>query len=180
MTQAAAKHPDRNEPVTLLLADDGLVPNNPRLPLVLYHGAIALSGHADPAARFEREFARNGWGDAWRNGIYDFVHFHSMIHEVLGIAAGHARVRFGGKLGRELDLVAGDVAVLPAGTGHQRISASPDLLVVGAYPPEGTFDLCRPTLAEHARARETIPFVPLPKYDPLFGEQGPLIRLWGS
>ncbi len=68
----------------------------------------------------------------------------------------------------------GDVAVLPAGTGHQRISSTPDLLVIGAYPPDGHYDLCRGTSAEHARALETIPRVPLPQTDPLFGADGPL------
>jgi uncharacterized protein YjlB len=97
---------------------------------------------------------------------------------VLGIAAGKARVRFGGKNGEELDVEAGDVAVLPAGTGHQRVSSTPDLLVIGAYPPDGHYDLCRGTSAEHARALETIPRVPLPQTDPLFGADGPLTKLW--
>jgi len=114
----------------------------------------------------------------WRNGIFPFVHYHSQIHEVLGIAHGHARVRFGGDHGEVLDVAAGDIAVLPAGTGHQRISATPDLLVIGAYPPEGHYDLCRGTAAEHARASATIPRVPLPETDPLYGATGPLTRLW--
>lgn len=43
----------------------------------------------------EKVFNVNGWGDAWRNGIYDFVHYHSMTHEVLGVAQGlgHATAR---------------------------------------------------------------------------------------
>jgi uncharacterized protein YjlB len=77
-----------------------------------------------------------------------------------------------------LEIAAGDVAVLPAGTGHQRLSASGDLLVVGAYPPAGTYDLCRATPADCARARATIPSVPLPATDPLYGADGPLPALW--
>ena len=131
------------------------------------------------AEMLERTFERNGWGHGmWRNGIYPFPHYHSMIHEVLGIARGRARVRFGGARGEELEVAAGDVAVLPAGTGHQRLSATSDLLVIGAYPPSGRYDLCRGTAAEHTRARAAIPHVPLPETDPLFGAAGPLTRLW--
>jgi uncharacterized protein YjlB len=36
-------------------------------------------------------FDENGWGDSRRNGIYDYVHYHSRIHEVLGIARAKAR-----------------------------------------------------------------------------------------
>jgi uncharacterized protein YjlB len=87
-------------------------------------------------------------------------------------------VRFGGNKGEELEVEAGDVAVLPAGTGHQRLSSTPDLLVIGAYPPGGHYDLCRGTSAEHARALATIARVPLPATDPVLGADGPLVRLW--
>ena len=26
-------------------------------------------------------FEANGWGDTWRDGIYDYVHYYSRIHE---------------------------------------------------------------------------------------------------
>src|SRR6266446_3685039 len=130
-------------PHTFLFADDGLVPNNPRLPFVVYRNAIDLAGAPDPATRIEETFARNGWGDMWRNGIYPYVHYHSMIHEALGVARGRAKVRFGGDNGREIEIAARDVAILPAGTGHQCLSRSPDLVVIGAYPPSGKYDLCR-------------------------------------
>jgi uncharacterized protein YjlB len=114
----------------------------------------------------------------WRNGIYPYVHYHSMIHEALGVARGRAKVRFGGDNGREIEIAAGDVAILPAGTGHQCLSRSPDLVVIGAYPPSGKYDLCRGSKAEHARALASIPQVPLPAADPLFGPKGPLVALW--
>ena len=168
------------EPLAVMLADDGIIPNNPTLPLLVYRRALDLAGTPDPEHVIEETFARNGWGDMWRNGIYPFTHYHSMIHEALGIARGRAKVRFGGPRGEDLDIAAGDVAVLPAGTGHQRLFASPDLMVIGAYPPSGKYDLCRGSKAEHARALTSIPQVPLPAADPVFGPQGPLVALWRS
>lgn len=164
-------------PETLHFLDDGAVPNNP-LPFLIYRSVVRRDGRFDPASVLEVLFAQNGWGRSWRNGIYDYVHYHSQIHEVLGIARGQGRVRFGGDHGVEVDVAAGDVAVLPAGTGHQRLTASADLLVVGAYPPEGTYDECRGKPDEHEHALKTIPRVPLPQTDPLFGNEGPLRRLW--
>ncbi|MGH6770173.1 MAG: hypothetical protein ACRECO_14250 [Xanthobacteraceae bacterium] len=166
------------EPLALLFADDGSIPNNPRLPFLLYRSGIDLAGTPDPEDVIERTFARHQWGDMWRNGIYPYAHYHSMIHEAIGIARGRARVRFGGGQGRELELAAGDVAVLPAGTGHQGLWTTPDLVVIGAYPKVGKYDLCRGSKAEHARAIETIPDVPVPETDPVHGEDGPLLIMW--
>src|SRR5579862_9121734 len=107
---------------THLFADDGIVPNNPVLPLVLYRGALGSDG--DLALRCERMFAANGWPGAWRNGIYGHHHYHSTAHEVLGIARGSARVRLGGEHGATVELRAGDVVVIPAGVAHKRECAS--------------------------------------------------------
>ena len=139
--------------------DDGVIPNNARWPLVLYRGAVSLPGRLDPAAVMEDLFDRNGWRDSWRNGIYDYVHYHSRIHEVLGIAKGSAKVRFGGNKGKTVKLKAGDVAILPAGTGHQCLAASSDFLAVGAYPPSGTYDECTKSGSNMPRALKTIPKV---------------------
>jgi uncharacterized protein YjlB len=159
--------------------DDGVIPNNARWPLVLYRGAVSLPADLDPAAIMEDLFERNGWGDSWRNGIYDYVHYHSRIHEVLGIAKGNGAVRFGGNRGKTIQLKAGDVAILPAGTGHQCLASGPDFLVVGAYPPSGTYDECTKS-EEHARALKTIPKVGRPRKDPVYGSKGPLLSAWKS
>src|ERR671938_1556326 len=118
--------PDR-EPERHLFADDGRIPNNPRLPLLVYRRALEPSP-PDPAAAFEAAFARNGWTGAWRDGIYGFHHYHSTSHEVLGIARGRVRVRLGGEGGLATELRAGDVVVIPAGVGHKNEGATPDLL----------------------------------------------------
>jgi uncharacterized protein YjlB len=163
---------------TFTFADDGLVPNNPDLPLILYRGPVRLSKSLDPAAMFEELFELNGWSNSWRDGIYDYVHYHPGIHEVLGIARGRAKVQFGGPSGRELEVRAGDVVVLPAGTGHRQLSATKDLLVVGAYPPAGKYEDLRATKEEHDRALAQIPKVAIPRCDPVYGKEGPLLRLW--
>jgi uncharacterized protein YjlB len=164
------------EPLTFVFADDGLVPNNP-MPFLVYRGAINVA-NAHPEATIEGLFGANGWGDMWRNGVYDYLHYHATVHEALGVARGHARVRFGGDRGQEFEISAGDVAILPAGTGHQRLSASPDFCVIGAYPPGPPMQITRPTPDNHAKALKTIPKVELPKTDPVRGKAGPLVRLW--
>jgi uncharacterized protein YjlB len=168
----------RRKPNVFRFADDGVIPNNSDLPFIVYRSPVRLVDVPDPAALFEVLFARNGWKGSWRNGIYDYVHYHSRIHEVLGIARGEARVRFGGSRGRVAQLRAGDVAILPAGTGHERLDQRGDLLVVGAYPASGKYDECRTSAEEHERAVKTIPKVPLPRKDPVYGSGGPLTHVW--
>jgi uncharacterized protein YjlB len=127
---------------------------------------------------FEVLFKGYGWTGQWRDGIYPYLHFHTKAHEVLGIARGWARVQFGGKKGRTLALKAGDAVVLPAGTGHRRIAASKDLLVVGAYPKGSDYDEPKPEEADPKYARKRIAAVPAPRCDPLYGAGGPLTTLW--
>ena len=101
-----------------VLGDDGLIPNNAKLPLVLYRQALALGGSSEPERALEALFRSNGWRGAWVEGIYDVHHYHSTAHEVLGIAKGSAKVQLGGPGGLVVDLTAGDVVVIPAGVGH--------------------------------------------------------------
>ena len=148
------------------------------MPFIFYRGGIDLTGSPDPEELIEKTFAANGWGDMWRNGVYPYVQYHSMIHEVMAVARGRAKVRFGGDGGRAFDIVPGDVVILPAGTGHQGLTQSPDLLVIGAYPQSGKYDLCRGSKADRIKALASIPKVPAPETDPVFGTEGPLMALW--
>lgn len=163
---------------TFVIDDDGVFPGN-ALPVVLYRKAIT-PGHHDPAQGFIDRFESNGWGNAWRNGIFDFRHYHATTHEVLGCARGNVRVELGGPDGREVDLHAGDIVVLPAGTAHMNLGHSADYLIVGAYPPGRSADMCYGKEDERPQADREISALPLPHTDPVFGEEGPLLEAWSS
>lgn len=155
--------------------DDGAFPNS-KLPLLLYKSAVAR-GEASPE-RMEELFAMGGWPPAWRSSIFTYHHYHSTAHEALGIASGSAHLTLGGPNGREFEVAAGDVIVIPAGVVHRRLSSSPSFLVVGAYPPGQSWDLLRGEPGERPLADQNIARVPLPKTDPVAGADGPLIREW--
>ena len=73
---------------------------------------------------------------------------------------------------------AGDAVLIPAGVGHKRLSASPDLLVIGAYPGGQRADLMREGAEDKAAVRERVAAVPMPGADPVAGKGGPMIELW--
>lgn len=161
----------------LLLEPNGWVPNNPRLPILIYPRAFAAQGN-DPAASIEAIFAANGWPPQWRDGIYDYHHYHTEGHEVLGIVSGQARLMMGGPDGYELDVSAGDVLLLPAGTGHCNLGSSDDFLVVGAYPPGQHPDICRQA-ADNTQLQR-IENLPFPDCDPVQGQQGAVNQYWAD
>jgi uncharacterized protein YjlB len=165
------------EVLTFLFGDAGAIPNNPALPLVVFKNAVERGSSADELARkFEELLPRGGWRAAWRWGVYDFPHYHSTAHEVLGCYRGSASLRLGHTKGVTLDIAPGDVVIIPAGVGHQNLGSSADFHVVGGYPAGQDADLMRAdaSASEQRAARERIARVPLPSGDPVFGARGPL------
>jgi uncharacterized protein YjlB len=157
----------------LQLSQNGWMPNNERLPVLLYRRAFSGDGLAD---RMEEDFQRNAWPAQWRNGVYTFHHYHSTAHEVLGFAAGSARLTLGGEGGHDVTVFAGDVLVLPVGTGHYLVHPDPGFLVVGAYPVGQHWDICRS--APDAAMTERMLHLPFPGSDPTIGRGGNLVRNW--
>ncbi|HKZ65676.1 MAG TPA: hypothetical protein VJ111_04945 [Chitinophagaceae bacterium] len=163
------------EPERLYFKDDGKIPNS-KYPLLLYRNAFKERGD-NGAAWLEQHFLQNNWSNSWRNGIFDFHHYHSITHEALGIYSGSALVHLGGEEGSKVKIQAGDIIVIPAGVGHKNL-ASEDLGVVGAYPDGMQYDLMREKPGERPQADENIAAVPIPAQDPLMGKNNGLLKIW--
>jgi len=173
-TTAGNRMHAETQPETIHLQANGWMPNNPKLPVLFYKAALDTKGGA--ASKCEALFTRNGWPPQWRNGVYTFHHYHSTTHEVLGFTRGEARLVLGGEGGREFHIRAGDVLLLPTGTGHCELTCSPDFQVIGAYPPGCHWDICR--AAPDTAALERMATMALPASDPVHGTHGPLTLHW--
>ena len=145
------------------------IPNHPSFAILIYRDVAAATRGAEACRAC---FSEHGWRGSWVNGVFAFHHFHSTSHEVLGVVAGRATLELGGPQGQAFEVAAGDVLVLPAGTGHRRAAADREFSVVGAYPAgQEDYDLLRgDDPAEVARARERIAALPAPPGDPVGGE----------
>jgi len=163
------------EVIRHILHDDGQFPNS-SLFLLIYKQAIKLPDNE--SSIFKKIFKSNNWKNSWLNGIYDYHHYHSVTHEVLGIYKGHANVQFGGPNGIAEDVSKGDVIIIPAGVAHKCNSASDDFKCIGAYPDGADYDIKKGKPSDRPKADENIQNVKLPDTDPVYGLDGPLILNW--
>lgn len=164
------------QPEKIFLEDDGQIPNN-SLPLLVYHNAFKDRG-SKGASWLESRFEENNWYNSWRNGVFNYHHYHSNTHEVLGVYSGSAKLHMGGESGKKIDVSAGDVIVIPAGVGHKNLGSSPDFRVVGAYPNGSSYDLKTGEEGERPDADSNIKNVPKPAKDPITGSDGGLTDIW--
>lgn len=159
--------------------DDGRIPNNPGLPLLVYPRVLGASDRSP--SRCKELLAQSGWGGAWVNGVFSYHHYHSSAHEVLCVVGGNASIAFGGPEGEKIEVEAGDAVVIPAGVGHCDAGSSGDFTVIGAYPRgQESYDLRIGEEGERPAVLENIRNVPLPEADPLLGEEGLLLRHWSG
>jgi uncharacterized protein YjlB len=157
---------------TMIFEQSDWVPNN-ALPVILYEAVFITKNGTQ---EFARLFTSHDWQGVWRNGVFDYQHYHSGAHEVLGVGKGHAKLLIGGPTGHIFDVRAGDCLLLPAGTGHMKVKASKDFEVVGAYPKGQEADI--QTKAPSRHEMESIARLPLPETDPVQGISGPMMTAW--
>lgn len=163
--------------VFTVLEDDGIFPNNAQLPLIVYKKALLLHPD-DDASTIEDVFKQNGWSNSWENGIFDYHHYHSITHEVIGVCTGTADFQLGGPKGVCVEVCRGDVLIIPAGVAHKCLKSSDDFSVVGAYPEGKEYDIMYGIEGERPKADENIAKVPVPDKDPVYGSEGPLKQNW--
>lgn len=163
---------------TITFKPKGKVPNS-RFPVLIYRGAIPASAGGTVADALEETFQKHDWLNNWRElGVYDYHHYHSTTHEVLGMARGHITLELGGKGGTVVKLTPGDVVVLPAGVSHHRLDNSSDSHMVGGYPEGRDWDLIRDEEISESDLRAAIKLIgslPIPDADPVTGEP---MTLW--
>jgi uncharacterized protein YjlB len=150
------------QPEKVFFKDDGSVPNS-KLPLLVYRQAFS-SDTRDLPNKIEEQLTGNSWIASWRASVFPFHHYHSTTHEALGVYRGSATLRLGGDSGKNFPASAGDVIVIPA--------------VVGAYPGGRRWDLLSGLPGERPQADRNIAEVPLPVTDPVYGRDGPLVKIW--
>lgn len=160
------------------IRDDGTFPNNP-LPVLFYKGVLKIPAFF-AAAVIKKLFRNNNWSNSWKYGIYEFNHYHSTTHEVLGVCKGRTTLLLGGNKGVKLEIEKGDVIIIPAGVAHKNLGNKNDVQCVGAYPEGMDYDMNYGKTGERPQADLNINKVPKPSTDPVFGTSGGLIKYWDS
>ncbi|KAK9791345.1 hypothetical protein WJX73_002544 [Symbiochloris irregularis] len=117
--------------------------------------------------------------------MFPFSHFHSNVHEALGIFRGSALLQFGGDADAAVqeDVSAGDLIVIPAGVAHKQVEAKGNFMMVGAYPKGApSWDCFKGEGGEQEwqQAMASIKRTRMPDQDPVFGSdpKAPLFEHW--
>lgn len=162
---------------TEIIEQNGEFPNNEKLPLLVYKGAMHLHPDESPDAIVEL-FRSNNWTNSWKDSVLHKHHFHTTTHEVLGIFCGKADIQFGGEGGLVIELVRGDAVVIPAGVAHKNLESSRDFVCIGAYPDGRDYDMNCGDSEDLKQLADSVKNVPIPATDPILGKDGPLVQHW--
>ncbi len=163
-------------PTLIQLNDNGTFPNS-KFPALLYKGVLDIP-LLFPATHVSHIFEKNNWGNSWDAGIFEYHHYHSTVHEVLGIYKGSTTVLLGGDDGKEVFIEKGDILVIPAGVAHKSLGDENDVGCVGAYPYAQPYDMNYGKPSERPKTDENLKRVPIPDNDPLQGDEAGLPDIW--
>lgn len=158
------------------LEDDGIFPNN-AMPALFYRQVLDLPP-LFAASYVKRIFKKNNWSNAWVYGVFEYHHYHSITHEVLGVLKGKTTIQLGGEKGAQIEVGAGDVLIIPAGVAHKNLGAENAIKCVGAYPDGRDYDINYGKTGERPRADRNIAKVPVPDFDPVFGLKAGIVKYW--
>jgi uncharacterized protein YjlB len=159
-----------------LLKPEGNIPNSP-LPVIHYKRIIELPFFF-PASYLRSLFKKNNWKNCWTSGIFEYDHYHSVTHEVMGVYKGKTTLQLGGKNGIKIKIEKGDVLIIPAGVAHRNLKKENAVKCVGAYPNGKNYDMNYGEKKELTRAIKNIKKVKMPKRDPVFGKTEGIIKFW--
>ena len=159
------------------LNDGEVFPNN-HLPILLYKGVLNLPV-LFPATHVINLFKKNNWYNAWIGGIFNYHHYHSNTHEVLGIYGGSTTLLLKGEDGLKITVKKGDVLIIPAGVAQKNLGDKNAVKCIGAYPFGSAFDMNYGKPGERPRTDKNIAAVPIPSFDPVYGTDRGLSKIWG-
>lgn len=162
--------------ITYTIQANETFPNNEFLPVLHYKNVLKLSWILNGLS-IRNLFRSNGWYNSWRDSIYDFDHYHSNTHEVIGAFRGRTEVMLGGESGQKILLERGDVLIIPAGVAHRNLTPKNNFKCIGAYPDGIDYDICQ-GLLERSKAIDNIKRVRVPKKDPVLGNMGEFRHYW--
>ncbi|GME45579.1 hypothetical protein GTA08_BOTSDO04745 [Neofusicoccum parvum] len=156
---------------------------NSSFPILVYRGV--LPNPLDEASTSEF-LQRNQWEKKGTWGAITTKHFHPNTHECYGIFQGSSELVLGeGGLdeggGVRFTVGAGDVVVVPAGVAHASISSGGGYKYIGVYPrgsPKWRNEWGKREVGEGDPLFDEIKAVPVPECDPVWGRNGPLLKIW--
>jgi uncharacterized protein YjlB len=156
--------------------DDGTFPNS-HLPVIFYKAVLKLPLFF-PALYIKKLFRKNNWKNSWKSGIFEYQHYHSVTHEVMGVYKGKTTLLIGGEKGHKITIEKGDVLIIPAGVAHKNLKKENAVKCVGAYPNGKKYDMNYGREGERPKTDENIKEVKMPGKDPVFGKDEGIVNIW--
>ncbi|MCW3077695.1 MAG: cupin protein [Bacteroidetes bacterium] len=156
--------------------DNGIFPNS-ELPVIIYKRVLDLPYlFASNAVR--KLFKSNNWKNSWKSGVFEYHHYHSITHEVMGVAGGSTTILFGGDSGIKIVIEKGDVIIIPAGVAHKNLGKQNQVTCIGAYPEGKEYDMNYGKPGERPATDNKVKQAPRPLTDPVFGVNAGIAEYW--